>query len=462
MADELGGARGAVGTDVATDVARTEVADEQLAETLARPVPAPDPVEDAPAPSQQGPFARALAYVRSHAIAVLLVTAITCVAVGLLAIAGVRQSQLPSDDVIAADVRNRVEVPAYTGGAFGLDDKLVLVNVQVGSKRLSTDAPEGTELEDSFGATGYAIVDVTCTFRNETVDVTKTLTLGYAKQDGEWIGVGNEQNAQVAYEATGGVEQDKVMAAMPQLLRKADPTVTGTTDQSLAQIYLGGSYRVDSQEFDPETQTDTMVIRCESGGTFWSYGCDITATFAFRPANGTWELTDATATSGAKTRGYSPIVGTWVGSFRSQASTGANCYGAKGAPLEVVITRAWSTDSGSKVEGTLTGLAHFHAPGEEASDSSEGDETFEDVPFTGRLVDGSEGLEGSELTFVCELPDSVGGSVSLVIGFGTAEDPAEVVAIVTSTHTYEETLLLLFPYDETASYSDTYVLQKTS
>ena len=399
---------------------------------------------------------------RTHAIAVALVAVIAAVAVGLLAVAGIRQSQLPADDVVIADVRSRVETPAYSGGAFGLDDNLVLVDVAVGSKHLSTDAPEGTVLEDSFGATGYAGVDVTCTFRNASVTVVKTLTLGYAKQDGEWIGVGNELDPRVAYEATGGVEQDKVVDAMPQLFRKAEQSATGTSDQTLAQIYLGGSYRVDEQVFDPEAQTDTVTIRCETGGTFWSYGCDITATFAFRPANGTWELADATASTGAKTRGYSPIVGTWIGSFRSQTSSGTNCYGAKAAPFELVITRAWSTDSGSKIEGTLTGLSHFHAPSEEAAEQLEGDETFEEVPFTGRLVAGDGALEGAELTFVCELPDSPGGSMALVIGFGTTNDPTEVVALVSSTHTYEETLLLVIPYDETVTYTDTYVLQKTA
>lgn len=214
--------------------------------------------------------------------------------------------------------------------------------------------------------------------------------------------------------------------------------------------------------FDPEAQTDTVTIRCETGGTFWSYGCDITATFAFRPANGTWELADATASTRAKTRGYSPIVGTWIGSFRSQTSSGTNCYGAKAAPFELVITRAWSTDSGSKIEGTLTGLSHFHAPSEEAAEQLEGDETFEEVPFTGRLVAGDGALEGAELTFVCELPDSPGGSMALVIGSGTTNDPTEVVALVSSTHTYEETLLLVIPYDETVTYTDTYVLQKTA
>ena len=360
---------------------------------------------------------------RTHAIAVALVAVIAAVAVGLLAVAGIRQSQLPADDVVIADVRSRVETPAYSGGAFGLDDNLVLVDVAVGSKHLSTDAPEGTVLEDSFGATGYAGVDVTCTFRNASVTVVKTLTLGYAKQDGEWIGVGNELDPRVAYEATGGVEQDKVVDAMPQLFRKAEQSATGTSDQTLVQIYLGGSHRVDEQVFDPEAQT---------------------------------------ASTGAKTRGYSPIVGTWIGSFRSQTSSGTNCYGAKAAPFELVITRAWSTDSGSKIEGTLTGLSHFHAPSEEAAEQLEGDETFEEVPFTGRLVAGDGALEGAELTFVCELPDSPGGSMALVIGSGTTNDPTEVVALVSSTHTYEETLLLVIPYDETVTYTDTYVLQKTA
>lgn len=460
MADERGQADVAAATDIISDAAPTTVDAGQLSETLPRPAPAPDLAQEADeAPAKPGLVARTAAYVRTHLIAVVLVALIACVAVALLAVAGIRQSQLPSDDVVVADVRARVEAPAYSGGTYGIDDRLILSDVEVGPKHLSTDAPEGTVLEDSFGATGYAVVDVTCTFRNESVTATKTLTLGYAKQDGEWIGVGNEQDARVAYEATGGVEQDKVVDAMAQLLRKADQD--GTTP-NLAQIYLSGSFHVVSQEFDPETQTDTVTIRCETGGTFWSYGCDVTATFAFRPANGMWELTEATTSSGAKTRGYSPIVGTWIGSFRSQSTSVPNCYGAKGAPFELVITRAWSTDSGSKIEGTLTGLAHFHAPEEEAVEQSEGDTTFEDVAFTGRLVEDASGFEGSELTFVCELPDGVGGSMSLVVAFGTSDDPTEVIAQVTSVHTYEETILLLIPYDETVTYTDTYVLQKTS
>ena len=52
--------------------------------------------------------------------------------------------------------------------------------------------------------------------------------------------------------------------------------------------------------------------------------------------------------------------------------------------------------------------------------------------------------------------------MALVIGSGTTNDPTEVVALVSSTHTYEETLLLMIPYDETVTYTDTYVLQKTA
>ena len=51
------------------------------------------------------------------------------------------------------------------------------------------------------------------------------------------------------------------------------------------------------------------------------------------------------------------------------------------------------------------------------------------------------------------------GKISVVVGFGAADDADRAIARVTCSHTSKESFLLI-PYDATATYTDTFTLQR--
>ena len=92
--------------------------------------------------------------------------------------------------------------------------------------------------------------------------------------------------------------------------------------------------------------------------------------------------------------------------------------------------------------------------------SCNGDTNLDAVPFSATLVGGHNEATGSDLTFVATLPEDVGGTVTLTLGFGTEDDPGEVVALVQTTYPHTGSILFI-PYEETLTYTDVFSLSRT-
>ena len=55
---------------------------------------------------------------------------------------------------------------------------------------------------------------------------------------------------------------------------------------------------------------------------------------------------------------------------------------------------------------------------------------------------------------------SAGGTVTLTLQFGLADAPDAATATLTSTHAYEDTILLVLPYQREARFVDSFTLAK--
>ena len=396
------------------------------------------------------------ALVAQHRLATGLV-ALACVAAILIAVlVGLDASKVPPEEQIKNDAQSLLAAPSYTVGNYASDDPLVLQGVDV------------TSIRESEKTKGACEVEVLATFTNPGMETRADATLTYKRKGDGWECVGSSVG-KASHHATAGVNQQLVVEHVASLLQKAD---TRGDAEGLATLYRNAEIEITHEEFNEETQTDEVSLHCASGGTFVDYECDLTARFRFVPASGAWELAEASVSDGAYDLGFSPLLGTWKGTFSSQQSSSHKCLASREAGLSLTITQAATTPDGSAViEGTLSGIAHLHAELDVDASATEGDTTLESVPFSGTLHS-SAGIddildlllepepEAAGIVFDCTVQDVTGGSVALTLTFGQATDPDAATATLSSAFDYKDTFLLIVPYDRQSSFVDTFVLQK--
>lgn len=405
-------------------------------------------------------LSRARSLVGRHRAAALATLALVAVAAALGVISLVRAAGVPDDKVVEADARRAVESPAYSPGDFGPDDVLVARSAQVLSCERSSAAPDGSEaLPD---AAGYASARVVVSYSGNSVAADKGVTLGYGLVDGSWERVGSEADVQVSWHALAGVDQDKVVRNVGILLSRAETALDGDGaegEPTLSDIYADAKAEVTSESFDEDAQTDTLVVRCEKGSSYESYVCELTVTFSFRPASGQWAVSEIEVSPDAKSRTFGPLRGDWTGTFQSQRTDGTKCLAARGTNLRLTITGDETSGGTTRITGTVSGLAHYHEHPASDAESTDGDAPFDDVPFTATLVGGHNEDTDSDLAFIATLPEDVGGTVTITLGFGVSGDPSQAVAVVQTTFPHTGSFLFI-PYDETITYSDTFTLTR--
>lgn len=411
--------------------------------------------ERAHKPRAQSPrLAEARAYVREHRVPFAIGCALAAIAIVLLALAGAHAAGVPADDVIVADARSRIAAPAYDGGLWGNTDELRLVDVKVKSAHRTKSAADPASAQ--FGASAYATATVIATYENDSVRATKEASLGFAKVSGNWTAIGQESDASLSFEPLAGVDETQVKANIRDLLDRAEQELhpagganSGTGELSLAGIYADGKVEVVSSEFDADAKTDVVTLSCEKDGAFDKRACQIETTFSFRSVNGLWEITQTSVPADAKARDFSPLFGTWEGTFQSQETGGGKCLAAVDAPLSLTI----SSQEGA---GSIDVLAHLHDQPSRDAKSSKGDEGLQKVALTAAYVEDSA---ENGLAFRGTLPDQPSGTVEVELEFGVGGDPTAIVAKVTTR--YEHTTSFFFiPYSDTVTYTDTYLLRR--
>ena len=362
-------------------------------------------------------------------------------------------SNVPSNDLVAVDARTRVSEPDYDVGNYGDKTSLRVSSVDVRSVRTANDGELAT-LQP--GASGYAKATVAVTFENDSVKAVETAELGFAKVAGVWTAVGGASDQRTTFEAKQGIDEQELIKNVSAALDTAEALQGGgshaaATSPSLAAIYSKGSFDITENNFDGEAQTDDVTLHCEKRGAWGYYEAQITLHFEFRSVTGRWEMTSSGIPTTAGTRNYTPVLGTYQGTFQTQATDGKKCLAASASPLELKIDSC----DGDQISGTVSLMAHLHANPQEDADGCDGDKELQEVQFKAKLEDGSE---RSLPRFKATLPDQMGGTVELELLFGSEDDPAAVKAIVTTKYS-RTTSLLFIPYEQTATYEDTYTLQ---
>lgn len=385
--------------------------------------------------------------VRSHRLAAAL--AATAVVAALVAAVALATSApgLPSVELVSDDAAARLAAPAYSSGSFGWDDVLVPREVEVRS--VSRDA-----------STGGALAEVMVTYSgSHGVSAEKAATLRYSAAGGSWEPVGEPEDVRVSWHTTEGVNDERVISGAGTILERADRTLEqeGEEGPSLAELYAGASVTMEGGEFDADSQTEVVELIFSREGAYERYECRMTVSFAFRSASGQWEIESVSVEDGARDRSLEPLVGTWSGTFQSQEADGEKCLAAREAGLVVTIASVRSEAGVEQVTGTVSGIAHYHAGPSSDTASSAGDAPFSDVPFTAGLVGESDGT----LVFEGTLPEDVGGTVTLSLAFGSADDPFRATARVTTTYVHEGSFFFV-PYDETFTYVDLFSLARAA
>ncbi len=413
---------------------------------------------DAPAAGKPSPIAGARDFIRTHKPLVIGSTGLLAVVVALLVVAGVHAASVPANDVIIANARTRVTAPDYDGGTWGDITPLHVVDVKVKGVARSKTAIDSASAQ--FGASGYANADVVVTFENGSVRSTKEATLGFAKVSGNWTAIGSETDTSVSFEPTAGVSEDRVVENATELLDRAEQQLGAKTGEvSLAGIYTNGQVKVSASDYDADAKTDVVTLSCAKTGTFDAYATQIRATFSFRSVSGLWEITDVSVPADAKARKFTPLLGTWEGTFQTQETGGGKCLAASESPLSITFSEQEASGAldgkDSQLTGKISCVAHLHAQPSRDSRSQEGDEALVDVPLTATCESESDGAT----VFTGTLPDQAGGTMTVELDFGGSEDATAATAKVTTS--YESTTSFLFiPRTETLTYTDTYLLRK--
>jgi hypothetical protein len=346
---------------------------------------------------------------------------------------------MPTDEQIRSDALAHLGAPEHTMGSFDLDEPLVLQTVDVAGKHPSKNRNDG------------CTVDVVATFSNAAMETRADAQLTYVREGDGWS-CSAATVGSASHRAKSAIDQRLVLDHLDELLQAADPGDDGRS--SLATLYRTATAEVSDAYFDEESQTCEYALHLTSSGTFVAYECELVASFRFAEASGAWELSNATASRGAKDLGFSPLVGTWKGTFVRQSAEDGRCLASRDAGLVVEVTKATMTeDGGAAIEGKLTGVAHMHAVIDADADASAGDQQLDSVPFAGTS-------SGEGLVFTCTTQDIAGGTVTLTLTFGTPEAPDAASAALVSTYTYDSTLLYIIPYQRTDHVTDVFTLEK--
>lgn len=386
-----------------------------------------------------------------------------CLALAVVVVLGVlwlvvNLFDAPTYTKIEEDIAAKLPSFEYVGGTYGPDLTIPLSNVGV-TGRSSTRTPEGLEVAAAVGPTAFS-VEAEATFDDGKIRVVRDVGATYVRSDGEWNVAGELAERGTSFTARAGVDEGKVLSNVGAIL---DAT-SSNTDLPLADIYTDGDFSIVGNVFkeaaNKDTATNDVTISCNKANGFYSYQGNVTAHFAFE--SGSWVLRSAEADANASKRTYAPIVGTWTGSLVNTSSNGVgNCYGAQDHEIVIDIQSVGDASSGGgQVQGTITVLAHYHKQLDKKQASCKGDTMVDQLAFTGTIRASHDESSADTLVATCTTTGSPIGDLAFTIAFGTDEDPSAVTAQVTSSHIYEETVLMFIPRQTTAEFTDTYVLSR--
>ncbi|MGN0077065.1 MAG: hypothetical protein ACI38Z_08845 [Parafannyhessea sp.] len=407
------------------------------------------PADAAATDAAGNPVARALrklaATVRAHRVATACAAAgVVLLAVVVTIATGALSQNLPSLGKVGRDALSNAPQLKHEAGAFDSTEALVAKSASGRSVSIKN---------------GTVTAQARIRYSNGSITATVPVRLTYVRDTkGNWLLESTRRSGTTSYAATTGVGTSRIRAGVGAILAKADAAgSSGSSTESLASLYKDATLKVGKASFSRKGQTETVTLHLSEAKGYATRSCTVTAHFSFAAASGSWELTKATASSGARKLSLASLEGTWTGTFQSQEASGKRCFGARGQTLSLKIESV-SADS-KRLTGTLGCVAHYHAEPDADVDSSDGDWQLTDVTFEGTRVGEKDDPTGSTYAFELTTPEDSQGTIVAWVGFGSDDDPTRAVARVTCTHTEQESFLLI-PYDATATYTDVFTLAR--
>lgn len=335
---------------------------------------APAGTQPAAAPSQSGVGAKIAAMpVKQKAIigGVAAVVVIAIIAVVMVMNGG------PSDSAIEGFVRQANVASSMSEGDNWSDGgKYELKSVKVLSKTKDTSGTQsltvfGNQLSEPYDARVEVVL------ANGDTEVTKQGNMSLAKVNGQWdcLSFSPSNLSTTDIKLTKGVSKKKVIKNIDSIL-----TTAGAKNgvSYLSSKYSGGTFKIKSEKLDSDKRTDTVTISLKKETEFSESKGTVKAVFSYGDQG--WELEKATASKDAENVSYQKLVGTWKGEFKKQNQISGSCFGGKTSPVTVTISSF--DDKTGKVDGTFTGLAHYHKQADNTEDSDAGDTVITDQPFS--------------------------------------------------------------------------------
>ena len=394
---------------------------------------APASVQPAAAPSQPGIGAKIAAMpVKQKAIigGVAAVVLIAIIAVVMVMNGG------PSDSAIEGFVRQANVASSMSEGDNWSDGgEYELKSVKVLSKTKDTSGTQsltvfGNQLSEPYDARVEVVL------ANGDTEVTKQGNMSLAKVNGQWdcLSFSSSNLSTTDIKLTKGVSKKKVIKNIDTIL-----TTAGAKNgvSYLSSKYSGGTFKIKNEKLDSDKRTDTVTISLKKETEFSESKGTVKAVFAYGDQG--WELEKATASKDAEDVSYQKLVGTWKGEFKKQSQISGSCFGGKANPVTVTITSF--DDKTGKVDGTFTGLAHYHKQADNTEDSDAGDTMITDQSFsmTFKIDDGWKSLSDSY-----ETAQDSNGQVTLKLDFDEDDGPT---ATLTTSYQPESILNWNTTYD---------------
>lgn len=218
-------------------------------------------------------------------------------------------------------------------------------------------------------------------------------------------------------------------------------------------LYENGEFSVTSTEFSGDSAA--VVLHCLADGAFAKYEGDVTAYFSLG-YDGNWDLDSVSPSNDIITADYSKLIGTWTGAFsKTENNWSKRCYGAQSQALSVTIT---SVDNSSlKIEGTFSGLAHYHKPSESDQNANDGDAYISGQSFVATLKDMYGTYSANCLVKATyTTPEATDGStLTLSLEFGGSDDANAATGTLQTEYDYKDNY-----WTQTNRSADTYTLTK--
>lgn len=218
-------------------------------------------------------------------------------------------------------------------------------------------------------------VNVTVEYENGTFRATISSSCTYYYMNEQWQAKGfMETNRTI--EPIGGIDDEALVASVPTFMQMVDENDPYEDNRGrtvkLANLYVTDTdFQVTENTTGPDGGSVTFSLYASAGVA--AYQGTMVVDFDWN--GGDWDVSGVSVDDAAYQKDYSPMIGTWNGTFEETKHNSvmdqAACYGGKDTPLTVTVTSV--DNQAGTVTADLSFLVHNHGVPDNAVNSYDGD-----------------------------------------------------------------------------------------